>query len=561
MLFRIPYLGMMFFWCAVHLAGTAASLHAQAFSSSVHDVQIAQQDQADFVEAKTRYRQALAKRDTAEAARAGFDLGELFYETGNFEYALRYYLVTVRLLNNATRSPLLAQAYARLGTVYLYTNDQERSLQSLEAALEAFTARNDSLGMAETWGRMGHYWEKQQDYPRALQLQQKALAFLLPATDSVAIARIYENIGSIYEDRMQLDSASRYFENALGYLQNSGQWFELANLYNNLGDVERKRGRYEQGNLLTRRSLALAQKGGSAYLLKSAYRDLSKSFAARKQADSAYYYLNLAYEAQGGVFSQEAAGQLSQMKALFELEQKDANLRVQKAEISLLESEKRFDKQVQWGLLLAFLVLLGVTIYIIRLQRIRRQSDKVIFEQREAIYEARQQLADRELEHAALTEANLKAELENNRLREAFLNEQLEERSNELTSQTLKIIRKNKLLDELKSKMQAAESTKSLTEIQKLLDQHLRVDKNWENFLDLFEKVHSDFYQKLMARCADLSPAEVRLCCLIRLNIPTKDMAAMLGISNDSLRIARYRLHKKLQLESGERLSAFVLSL
>ena len=38
------------------------------------------------------------------------------------------------------------------------------------------------------------------------------------------------------------------------------------------------------------------------------------------------------------------------------------------------------------------------------------------------------------------------------------------------------------------------------------------------------------------------------------------DIATLLGVSTDSLRVARYRLRKKLKLEQGTSLTAFIQS-
>ena len=54
---------------------------------------------------------------------------------------------------------------------------------------------------------------------------------------------------------------------------------------------------------------------------------------------------------------------------------------------------------------------------------------------------------------------------------------------------------------------------------------------------------------------------DLRLIALIKVNLSSKDIATLLGISPDSLRVSRYRLRKKLNLEQGESLTAFVQSL
>jgi DNA-binding CsgD family transcriptional regulator len=53
----------------------------------------------------------------------------------------------------------------------------------------------------------------------------------------------------------------------------------------------------------------------------------------------------------------------------------------------------------------------------------------------------------------------------------------------------------------------------------------------------------------------------MRLIALLKVNMDSKDIAGLLGISNDSLRVARYRLRKKLNLEQGDNLSTFIQAL
>ncbi len=288
---------------------------------------------------------------------------------------------------------------------------------------------------------------------------------------------------------------------------------------------------------------------------------MSKNHDGLGNYDSAYYYLNEAYTALDSIFSLEVARSMAESKVLYDFEKQQAQLVLQTAEISFLEKERKLSLVIQYTFGVAFILLLLIAIWIIRLQRQKMRSNKLIFKQREDIYEARRALDTEELKNAALNEAKLKAELENKRLREIFLNEELEVRSNELTNQTLKIIRKNKVLSELRHRIQDGASEKNLKDIGRIIDAQLRVDKNWENFQDLFEKVHSDFYRQLLERCPELTPTEIRLSCLLKLNIPSKDIASMLGISHDSLRVARYRLRKKLHLDGTEKLGKYMMSL
>jgi len=69
-----------------------------------------------------------------------------------------------------------------------------------------------------------------------------------------------------------------------------------------------------------------------------------------------------------------------------------------------------------------------------------------------------------------------------------------------------------------------------------------------------------DFLSKLKTTYPDLSPRELRLCSYLKLNISSKEIAEHLGISIRGVESLRYRLRKKLSLQKGQDLTAFILN-
>lgn len=83
----------------------------------------------------------------------------------------------------------------------------------------------------------------------------------------------------------------------------------------------------------------------------------------------------------------------------------------------------------------------------------------------------------------------------------------------------------------------------------------------WNQFDMYFKKVHSDFFNRLILHCPSISPADLRLAAFLKLNIPTKDIAAIMFLTVDSVRTARTRLRKKMKLKQEDNLTTFLLSL
>jgi DNA-binding CsgD family transcriptional regulator len=69
------------------------------------------------------------------------------------------------------------------------------------------------------------------------------------------------------------------------------------------------------------------------------------------------------------------------------------------------------------------------------------------------------------------------------------------------------------------------------------------------------------FIRNILARYPDLTPAELKLCCLLRMNMATKEMAQLLHISKKTVENQRYRLRRKFGLSHGRNLTSFLLTL
>ena len=80
----------------------------------------------------------------------------------------------------------------------------------------------------------------------------------------------------------------------------------------------------------------------------------------------------------------------------------------------------------------------------------------------------------------------------------------------------------------------------------------------WKDFEVRFNNVYEQFYKRLIQKFPDLTSGERKLCALLRLNISTKDIAAITFQNPQSIDVARYRLRKKLNLGTEENLIDFL---
>jgi DNA-binding CsgD family transcriptional regulator len=85
-----------------------------------------------------------------------------------------------------------------------------------------------------------------------------------------------------------------------------------------------------------------------------------------------------------------------------------------------------------------------------------------------------------------------------------------------------------------------------------------KTEKDWELFKKYFESVNKDFNNKLRKINPGLSTNDYRLAALISLNLNIKETAAVLNITPNSVKLARHRLRKRLDLDTSDDLYAFL---
>jgi tetratricopeptide (TPR) repeat protein/DNA-binding CsgD family transcriptional regulator len=119
------------------------------------------------------------------------------------------------------------------------------------------------------------------------------------------------------------------------------------------------------------------------------------------------------------------------------------------------------------------------------------------------------------------------------------------------------VIEKNSQIEELSVSMQQLQQTNE----EELTQVSILTEEDWSRFKKLFEKAHPGFFEKLVQLAPDITQAEMRLAALMRLNLDSKTMANMQGISQGGLRSNRSRLRQRLHLQVTESLEAFIQQL
>jgi DNA-binding CsgD family transcriptional regulator len=117
---------------------------------------------------------------------------------------------------------------------------------------------------------------------------------------------------------------------------------------------------------------------------------------------------------------------------------------------------------------------------------------------------------------------------------------------------------KTQQMEELRSRsLEKEQHREQIEQMQELTTYTILTDEDWERFKNLFIKVYPGFFVELKQHVPDITLAEQRMAALIKLHVPNKDAAGMLGISHNSIYKTRQRLRQRLGFEKDEEMDVF----
>lgn len=143
--------------------------------------------------------------------------------------------------------------------------------------------------------------------------------------------------------------------------------------------------------------------------------------------------------------------------------------------------------------------------------------------------------------------------------------EQLVVKEKKLSDFTLSLLKKNQVLEELdhmlkeSSKRKNGELIESVNRMKVLLSINRNQEGNWDQFVEYFGSVHKDFFDSLKKKYPNLSAKDLRHCALVKMNLSTKEAAEILGVEVSSVKMARYRLRKKIGIDEDQNLHTLLV--
>lgn len=133
----------------------------------------------------------------------------------------------------------------------------------------------------------------------------------------------------------------------------------------------------------------------------------------------------------------------------------------------------------------------------------------------------------------------------------------------ELMTNNLQLEKKNEVLKDIQNKLSVMKTEKStdIKTISKTIDKSMEVDDEFELLKTSLENTNPVFFSTLQEKASGtLTKLDFKYCGYIKLGMSTKEIANHMNIETQSMRMARYRIKQKLNLDRETDLDSYITS-
>ena len=123
-------------------------------------------------------------------------------------------------------------------------------------------------------------------------------------------------------------------------------------------------------------------------------------------------------------------------------------------------------------------------------------------------------------------------------IKNRMLEAELQNKNNELTLQTTALVKRNQAIQSLLEELEKQKETlgerypnKLYIRMKTLMEETLNNQADWVLFESYFNSTHQNFMDRLRQRYSDLTTGDLRICCLLRMNLSTKEIASLMNVS------------------------------
>ena len=475
-------------------------------------------------------------KDSSDIAGSYDNLSTIYLKLGEYDSAINYSLKAADIFEKTGNKRELAYSWSNLSNLYAAVGDKKHTYHFLRMAFEVLKKEGDEGDYAVMLENLGSYFLDYGPLDSAMIYFKKASVLYKKLERYDGYGDSKRAMGEIYLRLGENIKAEKEFAEAYKQFKISKRIVDLIETEVFLAEIELRKLNYTKAKQYLENAILLEKNIHSDKIRLKILKEKEKLFEQSGNQTEALTLFHQIETLKDSIDKKELDSKLEELSTKYHTEK---IISENKKLLQLQEIERMKAKEMR--ILFFALIIMAVLIVINLLLILQKRKRNIL-------------LQKQKLDIAKKEEELIKTELQNVELKKQELSKENVYRSRQLTTYTLHMMQKNLILHDVLNKVKLMESKEprqikeELVNLKIQLINALSSDSDWENFKLFFEKVNANFFIRLKEKYPNISKKDEKLCALIWLNMDINEAASVLNVDYNTIRIARYRLRKKMGL-------------
>lgn len=452
--------------------------------------------------------------------------------------AIHYLLKSLDLLENRNDKKYIVSVKASLANSYMNIGNFKFAEDLYLEALKAYKEQNVIKNYSVTLLNYGDCLIHQKKYAEAQKALNDALPGLIKFNDQEIIGFIYSKMGTIQLEQDNIKGAESYYHLAFQKVlaNNSLKTIAVGTEYIS---ILKRLGKIKEAMEIIR----LIEKPD---LMQKA--NVSDKMDFEKEKAELYQKINNTDKAllslETRLKLQDTLNMTANNEAALKLQQEFQNKYQEKKKQSLKSTNASLKAELHQNRIVILLPMLGIclvliaaaTIYILKT---KKHTEKLILARtkKEQLLQEYEKAKNLNLSH----------------------HENIESKTQELVSGMVSLASLDGNISRLITLCRENPDSLDIESIKGQLISLTSENDYWKLFKHRFNDTYKNFQANLSASFPALTKNDLFFCALLKLNLPYKDMATLMQVSPESIVKKKYRVKKKMEIESEQELDSILL--
>lgn len=315
--------------------------------------------------------------------------GTYFRYNSTFDLAYSDYIAALTVSEKHGKEEWVAIATNNLGGVLMTLERLKEAIEMYDRSYKMYLKLGNNVNAALCRDNIGMSYYLMNDFQTALRehLATRDILMKEPGYYQSKCTNAM-NLGLCYKSLEQYEESRRFFKNALVYGDSAHNYANSGLVYLNMADLELTAGNLKEAEHLLRRFMVLLKDTlGTMQGMESAYLMMSQLYIDKGVKDSAKLMLKRYQVLKDSLYSEDIASSIGQYQSLYDNEKKES-------QILLLEKEKENQALILYGVSGGAALMGILALILIRSNRMRRRTNKLLETQNSIIEEKNKDITD-----------------------------------------------------------------------------------------------------------------------------------------------------------------------